>query len=1177
MEKSSSIQLLDRTFSQEFNLQQFSKFVKELFNNFQIKSQTLPLWKEYQEYIESCTQLGSYEDKSNKVIEVLTVKLKKTESRDRARTMQRNFVAKYLTNTQKDAALVAFYGDNPQDWRFSFVKMNYRLMEVKPGKIKPIEELTPAKRYSFLVGKNEPNYTCRRQFLQLVMEENVNPSIAEIENAFSVENVTKEFFIEYRELYYKLKESLEQIMKNNVRLKSDFEEKGISTVDFAKKLLGQIVFIYFLQKKGWFGINKDDKGHFKEWGTGPKNFLKKLYDKEIVNYDNFFNDILEPLFYEALATPRDDDYYSRFKCKIPFLNGGLFEPINDYDWVETEILLDNKIFGDIFDIFDRYNFTVKEDEPLEKEVAIDPEMLGKVFENLLEIKDRKSKGSYYTPREIVHYMCQRSLINYLETNTNISSVELERFIQSDDFIHDQIIKEKNKQSTDTELIPRSIRDNVLLLDKLLQDIRIIDPAVGSGAFPVGIMNEIVKARSVLALLLGKEKSHYELKRETIENCLYCVDIDSSAIDITKLRFWLSLIVDELDMKKIKPLPNLDHKIMCGNSLLEEFEGMKLFDERLLGDDGKTKSMEELRLRNKIKDRYLKVGQLSIGKIIDDGELREVKKEIAMLEKKLKILKEETGLTLKQQTLNGVLNKRVMESQKKLSELRELQKEFFNEHSRKNKKLQAEKINKLEWELIEETLKEQGNEEAIEKLVQYKKTKSKPFFLWKLYFNEVFQTNNPGFDIVIGNPPYVQLQGNGGELAELYKNAKYQTFTRTGDIYCLFYEKANQILKKGGVACLITSNKWMRAGYGEKLREYLANNTHPLLLVDLGPSIFETATVDTNILLFTNNHSTNSFHGCVLNKKIEISLSDYIRFNSVPVYAPKDGEIWEIRSSQQHTITKKIETTGIPLKKWDLKINFGVKTGYNEAFIIDDKKRDELIAADPKNKQIIKPLIRGRDTSRYTIPSVNSWLINVHNGYIDETGRKVERIKIDEYPSVKAWLNKYFDMLKLRDDQGKTPYNLRDCAYYHDFSKEKIVWKRIGSVMRFSYDDSGAFCLDSTCFATGEKIKYLVGLLNSKVCLYELFRTSPKTGTGDQIISVQALEPLRVPIPSPAQEKAVTKLVEQIIRVIKEKDYYSRPDRQLHVKALEADIDSIVYKMYNLTTEEVKIIEKDVDY
>jgi hypothetical protein len=416
-DKQNAIKLLDETFHAEFDLNRYSTFVKELFNvaNIRIQDKTPYIANQYKEYISEFKKISEYKDSSRKRMEILTVKLNRTSSRDRARTMQRNFIANWLSKMDIDAALVAFYRDDSEDWRFSFVKMEYRLAEVD-GDVKVVKELTPAKRYSFLVGTNEPNHTCKRQLLDLIMEEKVNPSLEEIEEAFSIDNVTKEFFLEYKNLFLTLKESLEKIIEKDSYVRKEVEDKNISTIDFAKKLLGQIVFIYFLQKKGWLGVEKDrESGGFRPWGSGPKDFLRKMFDKEIVQYDNFFNDILEPLFYEALATKRDDDYYSRFNCKIPFLNGGLFEPINDYDWTGTEILLYDSVFGKILDTFDRFNFTVKEDEPLEKEVAVDPEMLGKVFENLLDVKDRKSRGAFYTPREIVHYMCQQSLINYLET------------------------------------------------------------------------------------------------------------------------------------------------------------------------------------------------------------------------------------------------------------------------------------------------------------------------------------------------------------------------------------------------------------------------------------------------------------------------------------------------------------------------------------------------------------------------------------------------------------------------------------------------------------------------------------------------------------------------------------------------------------------------------------------
>ncbi|HOJ94784.1 MAG TPA: hypothetical protein PK390_06070, partial [Fervidobacterium nodosum] len=544
---------------------------------------------------------------------MLIVTLKKGTSLERARSLQRNFIAWYLKGSRggklKDAALVAFVSPNNQDWRFSLVKMEYRFKETDTGKIKVKEEFTPAKRWSFLVGKNEKSHTAQSRFLPLLLDDSRLPTLEDLENAFNVEVVTREFFERYRDLFVKTKIALDKVLTKNSSLKQEFETKAVNTVDFAKKLLGQIAFLYFLQKKGWFGVARD-----RQWGTGPKDFMRRLFNREYSGYNNFFNDILEPLFYEALRTDRscDDHFYSHFNCKIPFLNGGLFDPIKNYDWVKIDILLPDSLFsnnnktkeGDIgdgiLDVFDRYNFTVNEEEPLEKEVALDPELLGKIYEKLNAIradnfdeyikalqsskkgeenKFNKEYGVYYTPREIVHYMGQESLINYLDTELQgkIEKEDIEEFVKYADFIleHEKTALEKSEQIEKGEIketkyehrMPDSIIKHAEIIDELLKDIKICDPAVGSGAFPIGMLHEIIKLRQLLAVYKKIDVNTYDLKRECIENALYGVDIDNGAIETCKLRFWLSMIVDEEDFKSIKPLPNLDYKVVCGDSLL----------------------------------------------------------------------------------------------------------------------------------------------------------------------------------------------------------------------------------------------------------------------------------------------------------------------------------------------------------------------------------------------------------------------------------------------------------------------------------------------------------------------------------------------------------------------------------------------------------------------------------
>ncbi len=486
--------------------------------------------------------------------------------------------------------------------------MEYAALEKDDGKVGVETRVTPARRLSYIVGEGESCHTAQSRFLALLQDTENYPTLEQIEECFSVEAVTKEFFNQYAALFGDIETALQRLAAKDTAIAAEFERKNVSTVDFAKKLMGQIVFLYFLQKKGWLGVAKG-----KDWGTGPHDFLRRLSRGEHGSYENFFDDVLEPLFYDTLATDRGHEAWcSRFKCRIPFLNGGLFEPLHDYDWRKTHILLPNKLFtntecndaGDIgtgvLDAFDRYNFTVNEAEPLEKEVAIDPEMLGKVFENLIEENRRKGLGSFYTPREIVHYMCQESLINYLDTAINTAAeslggpkakqaklfdyaeaeqMDLKTAIRRElvpradleTFIHlgDQISHYEAVETRYAVKMPKCIEEHARLIDEMLAEITICDPAVGSGAFPVGMMSEIVRARSALTPYFNDvhDRTPYHFKRHAIQNCLYGVDIDPGAVEIAKLRLWLSLVVDEEDVKQIKPLPNLFYKIVAGNSLL----------------------------------------------------------------------------------------------------------------------------------------------------------------------------------------------------------------------------------------------------------------------------------------------------------------------------------------------------------------------------------------------------------------------------------------------------------------------------------------------------------------------------------------------------------------------------------------------------------------------------------
>ena len=395
------------------------------------------------------------------------------------------------------------------------------------------------------------------------------------------------------------------------------------------------------------------------------------------------------------------------------------------------------------------------------------------------------------------------------------------------------------------------------------------------------------------------------------------------------------------------------------------------------------------------------------------------------------------------------------------------------------------------------------------------------------------------------------------------------------VYCLFYEKGTQLLKDNGHLIFITSNKWMRAKYGEKLRKYLAENTTPKLLIDLGPGVFESATVDTCILLFQKGKKNEKCIACDIKDnlvKLGVSLKDYVEENKIEL-KNFTSKAWIILTPIEQRIKEKIEKIGTPLKNWDIKINYGIKTGFNKAFIIDGKTKDELIKKDPKSAEIIKPILRGKDIKRYYAKFADKWLIASHNGYKKENGEIVEAVNIENYPVVKEWFNRYWKKISKRQDKGRTPYNLRDCAYWQEFEKEKIVYSEIVRKPQF-YFDKNKFYVEATSFLmTGQNLKFLISILNSKPFTYFFRRFYAGGGLGDESYRYKKAFLERVPIPkiSLEKQKPFIKLVDQILEITSQPDYNPN-NPSAKQKELETEIDQLVYKLYGLTPEEIKIVE-----
>ena len=1065
---------LRKMFQSSFNMAQWYSFLQYFFNASELKEKP-------ERIIENTSDEGYYLGNINTTdsyrIGLFHYNIHQSSVANK-RVGLRNLVKSFINPTwgEFDAALVVF--DSGDHWRLSFI------CDIKG-------EATSPKRYTYVFGSNDLLYRTPIERFNFLKKKGI--SFENLKTAFSVEALSDEFFDKYREQYadfiqyvtgkrfVKVGSKWEEkiLCEPNAALMQAFNHNEKKIRDYIKKMLGRITFLHFLQRKGWM--------------CGDLNYMQNMFENSQYKND-YLDSVLEPLFFGVLNTKPAErealfaDYHwdksllNEWK-DIPYLNGGLFERDED-DEPESRFPAD--YFKRLFQFFSEYNFTIDENDPNDAEVGVDPEMLGKIFENLLE--DNKDKGAFYTPKEIVRYMCQESLIAYLETNTSVAKDKIRQFVLSPE--------------EGVEYIPENKKSKIL---SALEEVKICDPAIGSGAFPMGLLNELLHCREVLS---GEHYDRAEIKKSIIQNNIYGVDIEKGAVDIARLRFWLSIVVDE---ETPSPLPNLDYKIMQGNSLIESFMGVDL------------------------------------SKLTYEKEHKKDKGEISLFDNEKNRL---------QKTVSQLLSS------------------YYSccDHNKK-KKLQQDIS-----DTISKQLETQAYDHAIlENLKDINLAENNKFFLWHTWFSDVFnrEDNKNGFDVVIGNPPYIQLQNNGGELANLYEDCRFKTFAKTGDIYCLFYERGWQLLRQQGHLCFITSNKWMRAGYGDKTRGFFAKHTNPKYLIDFaGVKIFNNATVDTNILIFgkeQNEYQTRCAVTDKLNKDSLKNLSGFVQQQSVECRF-ESSDSWVILSPIEQSIKRKIESVGTPLKDWDIQINYGIKTGFNDAFIISTEKRNEILdncsseEERAKTAELIRPILRGRDIKRYGYNWADLWLIATFPS---------RHYDIEDYPAVKNHLllygkerleqtgKKYIineEEIKARKKTSNKWFETQDSiSYWEDFNKPKIVWKRVGSILRFCYNNNGALGLDSTCFATGNNIEFICCVLNSPMGHY-LLKDAPKTGTGDLLISVQAVEPIKVPIITKEQNSIFEEALKELI-------HYNSTEK-------EKEISHKVFDLYNLSHEEQKYIESN---
>ena len=972
--------------------------------------------------------------------------------------------------------LFHYEDDTRWDWRFTYCR--------KSGNK---EETTDSKRYTFLLGPGQSCRTATDNFMALYDKRN-SLEIKDIENAFNVEALSKEFFGKYKAQY----EDFVNYMvapANGMRqhfIDTDFDHTGMTADkirdreekpirDYVKKLLGRIVFLHFLQKKGWLGVPAG-----KEWGEGDRDFMLNIFKNANKSQkENFLDDILEDLFAEGLDRNRSDqgDLYDTkvegFRnCRIPYLNGGLFE----------RDILDKKpshfpasYFNSLLTMLSQYNFTIDENDPNDAEVGVDPEMLGRIFENLLE--DNKDKGAFYTPKEIVQYMCRESLIAYLQTDMREEDKEcIRQFVTT----HDASLLGELKE----------------YIDQKLCNVKICDPAIGSGAFPMGLLRELFFCRSAIEPNIIENAAN--IKRHIIQNNIYGVDIERGAVDIARLRFWLSLIVDE---KSPEALPNLDFKIMQGNSLLEQYKGADLS---------------------------------------------------TMTEKKVG---SEHSITLFD-TMLDVYRKN----------LRDKLAEYYvcPEHDKKAQ------LRKDIADIVKQELIEQGIHIDFEDMDL---SANSQFFLWHTWFHDVFsRPSKEGFDIVIGNPPYVEAKKL-KYIASILKE-KFAIYSGTADLSIYFNELGVNLLAEKGIISYITTNKFFNTGYGEKVRRQLSSQHINIILNFEQVEVFENVLVSSVIFNISKRNkipkSIFTYEQFYKLKFQEFKRQFVERQNMFGVY-PQDylnEKEWSFSDMSQLMLKEKIEKSHLILKEVKgVKIYRGVTTGYNPAFIISNEQRDKLIAEDIKNKRVIKNMLQGRNIRKWYYSESEDNLIFTRRG-----------TDIEDFPSIKTHLFAFYNNLKPKtpDDssEGRKPGTykwfeiLDNTAYYLEFEKsEKIIWGLTADKWAYALDTEQHYLPSNAYILTSEtiSIRFILGLLNSKLLHYYFRFIGVMTAGGAYTLKAATIEVLPIAIGTKEQQKEIALKVESLLNA-------KAKNKQVDVSSTESEIDRLVYNLYGLSEDEIKIVE-----
>ena len=1013
-----------------------------------------------------------------------------------------------IMDTFTSAFILFHYEDSDSwDWRFSFCQ-------------KDDKDATEAKRYTFLLGPGQSCRTAAENFQKLI-DKHGEISREDIVKAFDVEALSKEFFDKYKAKYEKFCNFIYDHRNDESLFGHEFSEWDDKLIrDYVKKLLGRIVFLHFLQKKGWLGVPVD-----KQWGEGDTQFMRNLFKASTQEQkDNYLDCVLEPLFAGALNTQRPNDIFDLHvegfrTTRIPYLNGGLFE-LDALD--EPKSTFPASYFEDLFDFLYQYNFTIDENDPNDAEVGIDPEMLGHIFENLLE--DNKDKGAFYTPKEIVQYMCRESLIAYLTTCVMKKQGENHN---PEDKISESVRKLLNKPE---EIVPQMTKEHLDDFGSYIRNVKICDPAIGSGAFPMGLLNELVRCRVFINAWAKDEKGNLlegdyaALKTEIISNNIYGVDIEKGAIDIARLRFWLSIIVDE---RTPHVLPNFDYKFMQGNSLIPTFDG------KFINLDTKSQSHTNVEAMKK-----------------DKQHLYELKQQYYKAEGEEK---HELNVQIKDTILKLISRQLGYESRS------------WYQHNVVQTSLSFDDVTNMSFDEVRQSLPEEKQQTIAlaESLHAKLIDKSIPvaersqidihFFDWRIMFTEVFDNGCDGFDIVIGNPPYISAPAQianpilAKQRDDIIASEKFVSLYQKWDLYIPFIEHGIQLACKDGIITMIVPYPLTNQTYGKKLREHIIANHELFELCDLnGTKIFENATVSNCIPFIRKSLSK---YGITAISHIDETKSIKIAYlKTVDDLVPdKKTAVWNVdntkREANRH---QNMNVLGDYCY-----ISVGMVVNADEKTAKGEFKKEDLISLTYDDVHCRK-YIEAKDIEKYAIKRVRYLEYNT-----DRCPDQLRRPTFRElYDHPRLILNCLGRINATIDESEHCLHNHSIYCAVPWFSLSGVNNKSItSSIKKFSRKTR----MEMESLSQKVDLKYLLGILNSKYA--DVLLTNLRGG--DYHIYPEHIRNIPIPNATIEQQQSIVRLVDE---TLKEKK------TNADTSSLEAEIDQLVYQLYGLTDDEIAVVE-----